>query len=101
MMPHCILEFLLPLGCHVAPFYKLLFGFSFRMFNVHFIPHDTLRCEAAHLMYCICAKPLWQFLFLPLSACQYLWHQMSTDYGIAKPRAYSQDNYVTGRCSKT
>ena len=64
-MAHCILEFLLPLGCHVAPFYKL-FEFSVRMFNLHFIPHDSLRYEATQLMYCICAKPLWQFLFLPL-----------------------------------
>jgi hypothetical protein len=101
MMAHCILEFFLPLGCHVALFYKLLFGFSFRLLNLHFIAHDRLRYEASHLMDCICAKPLWQFLFFPLSACQYLWHPTSTDCGIAKPRAYSQDNYVTGHCSKT
>jgi hypothetical protein len=83
MMAHCILEFLLPYGCHVTPFYKLLFGFSFRMFKLHVIQYDSLRYEATHLMY-LCTSSVANS-FIASCACQYLWHPMSTDCGIVKP----------------
>jgi hypothetical protein len=38
----------------------------FRMLNLGVIPHDNLWHEATQPMYCICVKPLWQLIFLPL-----------------------------------